>query len=167
MPTINPNSSQTVRLAAGSRLRFVASGSGAAILGPGPGAGQSFSLGTGDTVIGPFTSDRDIYISAVLALQYTVMSLASDRYNEDGSIEAATDSSGASLTGEEGLTLSLGGSLGLSGVTYDGSNRVVGFALRGITYTVAYTSTTITITGSNGFSRVVTLDGSSRVIGVS
>jgi hypothetical protein len=166
MPTIAANTSQTISLPAGSRLRFMAAGAGTAVLGPGPGAGNTWGLGLGDTVIGPFASDRLIYANAERLLDYVVMSLGSDRYNADGTIEAATDSEGSALTGEQSATLVLGGSAGLSGVTYDVSNRVTAFSLRGVSYTLAYTATQITITGSNGFSRVVTLDGSSRIVGV-
>lgn len=58
------------------------------------------------------------------------------------------------------------GSAGLSAVSYDGSNRAIAFTLGGINYTVSYGGSSITITGSNSTSTVVSLDGSGRISGV-
>ena len=59
-------------------------------------------------------------------------------------------------------------SKGLSGTTYDGSNRCTGFTLEGIIYTITgWGTSSITISGNNGSSIVVTLDGSGRIQGVS
>jgi hypothetical protein len=58
------------------------------------------------------------------------------------------------------------GSVGLTGVTYDGSNRVTAFTINNINYTVAYASGSMTISGSDGTTRTVALDGSGRVSGV-
>lgn len=70
-----------------------------------------------------------------------------------------------SVQGQALLSL-VNGSAGLSGVTYDGSNKVTGFVAGGVTYTVAYASGSITVTGSDGSSVVVSLDGSGRISGV-
>lgn len=56
------------------------------------------------------------------------------------------------------------GSTGLSAVTHDGSNRVTGFVLADVTYVVSGWGTSqILITGSNGTTRTITLDGSGRI----
>ena len=77
------------------------------------------------------------------------------RINKDGT-----------LVRSGGAPINLGGSAGLSGVTYDSTNRVTAFSLRGIDYTVAYATGLITVTGSNGSTREITLDTSARISGV-
>lgn len=55
------------------------------------------------------------------------------------------------------------GSAGLSGVTYDGSNRATAFAFAGVSYAVTYPAGQIVVTGSDGSVQTVTLDGSGRI----
>lgn len=64
MPTIQQNSSQTITLNAGALLRFLATGGGVAVMGPGPGANAAFALGATEVAIGPFTDVRTIYANA-------------------------------------------------------------------------------------------------------
>jgi hypothetical protein len=60
-----------------------------------------------------------------------------------------------------------GNSAGLTGVTYDGSNRVTGYTLDGVTYTVTgWGTSTVTVAGSDASTRTITLDGSGRFTGV-
>ena len=76
------------------------------------------------------------------------------------------DATTGALTAADGSPINLG-SYGLSGVTYDGSNRVTGFVLDGVTYTfTGWGTSTVTITGSNGNTRRISLDGSGRFVGV-
>lgn len=72
MAQIPAGTSPSIPIPAGQRLRFDPQGEGQAVLGPGPGAGASYLLGPGNVVIGPFASDRVVYVSAVRALTYTV-----------------------------------------------------------------------------------------------
>lgn len=51
----------------------------------------------------------------------------------------------------------------VSAVTYDGSNRVTGLTIDGVSYTITYTSSLITISGSDGTVREVSLDGLGRI----
>lgn len=51
----------------------------------------------------------------------------------------------------------------LSGVTYDGAGRAIAWTIDDVAYTVAYTATSITITGSDGYLREVSLDPLGRV----
>ena len=53
----------------------------------------------------------------------------------------------------------------LSGVTYDGSGRAVAWTIDGVAYTAAYTPSSITITGSDGHLREVSLDPLGRIDG--
>lgn len=72
------------------------------------------------------------------------------------------DASTGGLVGPDG-SISLG-SYGLTGVSYDGSNRVTGFTINNVTYTVSgWGGTSIAIAGSDGTTRTITLDGSSRI----
>ncbi len=52
----------------------------------------------------------------------------------------------------------------VSGVTYDGSNRVIALTVDSISYTISYTSSEILITGSDGSRKRIGLDGSGRII---
>lgn len=58
------------------------------------------------------------------------------------------------------------GSAGLSGVVYDGSNRAIAFTIGGVTYSAVYGASSITVTGSDSSSVVISLDGSGRISGV-
>lgn len=51
----------------------------------------------------------------------------------------------------------------LSGVTYDGAGRAIAWTIDGVAYTAAYTATSITITGSDGYLRTVSLDPLGRI----
>ena len=63
------------------------------------------------------------------------------------------------------IQASVSGAGTVSGVTYDGSNRVTGYSANGIAYVVAYPNpTTVTVAG-NGKTITVTLDSQGRVIG--
>jgi hypothetical protein len=59
------------------------------------------------------------------------------------------------------------GSVGLSAVSYDGANKVTGFTVGGVIYTVTYPAGQIVVTGNNGTVRTITLDGSGRISGMS
>lgn len=77
-------------------------------------------------------------------------------------VQSDMEDSGALL-----LAGALDGSVGLAGVTYDGSNRVTAYVLDGVYYVVTYPSaTTIVHTGNDGSGRTLTLDGSGRLVGV-
>lgn len=51
----------------------------------------------------------------------------------------------------------------LSGVTYDGSNRAIAWTIDGVAYTATYTSSLITITGTDGYLREVSIDPLGRI----
>ena len=54
----------------------------------------------------------------------------------------------------------------LSGVTYDASNRAIAWTVDGVNYTASYTSTTITVAGSDGTITTISLDPANRITGV-
>jgi hypothetical protein len=65
------------------------------------------------------------------------------------------------------LVAALVGGSGVSGFTYDGSNRVITYTRNGIAHSIAYpNSTTAIITSAQGYQRTVTFDGSGRVTGI-
>lgn len=53
----------------------------------------------------------------------------------------------------------------VSGVTYDGSNRVTQLTIDGVTYTLTYATSSITISGDDGSVKTISLDGSGRISG--
>lgn len=54
----------------------------------------------------------------------------------------------------------------LSAVTYDSSNRAIAWTIDGVAYTASYTSTTITVAGSDGTITTISLDPANRITGV-
>jgi hypothetical protein len=65
-------------------------------------------------------------------------------------------------------SLTLGVGTGVSAVTYDVSNRCTGFMLGTVSYTITgWGGSTVTVAGSDGSSRAISLDGSGRISGVS
>ena len=68
---------------------------------------------------------------------------------------------------EVASTKALVSGAGISGVTYDGSSRVVGYTVNEVAHTVTYpTGTSALITNTLGASRSVTFDGSGRVTAI-
>lgn len=65
------------------------------------------------------------------------------------------------LTRDQAAALRAPGNL--SGVTYDGAGRAIAWTIDGVAYTVVYTTTSITITGSDGYQRTVSLDPLGRI----
>lgn len=56
---------------------------------------------------------------------------------------------------------------GVSGVTYDGSSRIIGYVVNGIVHTITYpTSTSAVISNTLGATRNVTFDSSGRVTSI-
>lgn len=98
MAQIPAGTSPSIIIPAGQRLRFDPQGDGQAVLGPGPGAGTSYLLGPGNVVIGPFNSDRLVYVSAVRALTYALENLAtvSAQVTPQAAAQAAADLSSQS-----------------------------------------------------------------------
>lgn len=67
----------------------------------------------------------------------------------------------------ESQALAAGAGVGVSGITYDGSNRCTGFTLGSVTYTITgWGSSTVTVNGSDGSIRTISFDGSGRINGV-
>jgi hypothetical protein len=55
----------------------------------------------------------------------------------------------------------------MTGVSYDGSSRVIAFTRGGVIHSISYpNSTTAIVTSAQGYQRTVTLDGSGRVTGI-
>jgi hypothetical protein len=77
------------------------------------------------------------------------------------------------VRGEEQLVLtpaqigSLTAAGNLSAVTYDAGNRAIAWNIDGVNYTASYSSTTITVAGSDGTITTVSLDPAQRITGVS
>lgn len=79
------------------------------------------------------------------------------QYRPQTELESILDAVRDSTTGA-------GNSVGLTGVVYDGSNRVTAYTLDGVSYTLAgWGTAAVTITGDNGSVRVVSFDGSGRI----
>lgn len=83
MATLDSGASITINLDPGQSIVFSATGSGAAVYGPGNLYGQSVRLGGSVATIGPFTAAQAVYITSVNTLSYTVNGLTS-------TIDAAT-----------------------------------------------------------------------------
>lgn len=69
---------------------------------------------------------------------------------------------GADFTRQQYQALTAAGEI--SGATYDGSNRLTAITVDGVSYTISYSSTEITITGSDGSRKRVGLDVSGRIV---
>jgi hypothetical protein len=69
--SISPSTSLQITIPAGRYLVFAPSGAGIATLGPGPGMGQMWALGTSQVTIGPFEGNRTLYVSCAQQLTYT------------------------------------------------------------------------------------------------
>jgi hypothetical protein len=54
----------------------------------------------------------------------------------------------------------------LSGVTYDASNRAVAWAIDGISYTANYSSSLITVAGTDGTVVTIAVDPANRIVGI-
>jgi hypothetical protein len=54
----------------------------------------------------------------------------------------------------------------LSGVTYDSSNRAIAWAIDGVGYTASYSTSAITVAGSDGTITTIALDPANRITGV-
>lgn len=68
---------------------------------------------------------------------------------------------------EAGAVSGGGNSAGLSAVSYDGSGRVTSYTLNDIDYVLSgWGTSTVTVTGSDGSVRTISLDGSGRIAGV-
>lgn len=68
----------------------------------------------------------------------------------------------AQVTAAQALVSGAGTSL--SGATYDGSNRCTGFTLGTVSYNITgWGGSTVTVAGSDGSSRAISLDGSGRI----
>ena len=65
-----------------------------------------------------------------------------------------------------GAPVSGGGVVDVTGITYDGSNRVTGYTKLGIAHTVTYPTATTIIDTSSGGTITVDLDGLGRVVNV-
>jgi hypothetical protein len=84
-------------------------------------------------------------------------------YNRDGGGgPVQQDPVTGQLLGPLGV-VQIGGSTGVSGVTYNGSNQVTGFTVGGVTYTVTYPASQIVVTASTGSVQTINLDGSGRI----
>lgn len=68
------------------------------------------------------------------------------------------------LTPQQTAALTAPGAL--SAVTYDSSNRAIAWTIDGVAYTASYTSTTITVAGSDGTITTIALDPANRITGV-
>ncbi len=68
MPTISAGASAAIALVQGTRIK-VSSGSGIAVLGPGPQSGQQYALSLNGAV-GPFDRSQTVYLTALTALDY-------------------------------------------------------------------------------------------------
>lgn len=64
MPTITSGASASVPIPQGSKLIIRQSGSGACVLGPGPGAGTVSTFDGSDLVVGPFPFARSAYVTS-------------------------------------------------------------------------------------------------------
>ena len=68
------------------------------------------------------------------------------------------------LTPQQTAALTAPGAL--SAVTYDSSNRAIAWTIDGVSYTASYSSSAITIAGSDGTITTVALDPANRITGV-
>lgn len=116
----------------------------------------------GETLIGPF--DRDVVV--------TIISTSGTTTGKGRRIAPAYvyDDDGAQSLGEPvpgGFQSIATGTGVLSAVTYDVSNRCTSYTLNSTTYTLTgWGTSTVTVTGSDGSTRTITLDGSGRISGV-
>jgi hypothetical protein len=68
------------------------------------------------------------------------------------------------LTPQQTAALTAPGAL--SAVTYDSSNRAIAWTIDGVAYTASYSSTAITVAGSDGTVTTIALDPANRITGV-
>lgn len=86
MPTINAGASATQLLIRGAWIST--SGTGVAVLGPGPSRGQQYPIQNSSRV-GPFEYDVTVYISAITTLTFDVQGQSLPIYTDEAEIRAA------------------------------------------------------------------------------
>jgi hypothetical protein len=108
MPTIAANASAQISLAAGSRLRFLPTGDGVAVVGNSSvvSAGTTYDLGPIETTIGPFDGPRVVSVSANRLLDYEVQVPPFGLYLSNGSQVVSQAPSGALLDADQDAILS-------------------------------------------------------------
>lgn len=146
-----------------------------------PGAAGNFAVGTAVTsMLSLDSSHNGQTIPTVLALDgtawevrtgcvYTHATLTLTR----GTLESSSTGSAITLSASAIVTVtmsatvqdSVSGAGNPAAATYDGSNRVTGFAINSVTFTVTgWGTSSIVVAGSDGSTKTITLDGSGRFL---
>lgn len=109
MATLSAGTSTSISLQAGKTITFPASGSGLAVIENGQDAGTSYRIGSAQVSIGPYSTPRNISVTAISDIGYFMgpqnVTLSADRAPALASPSLSSDSASAVLSATGGLPI--------------------------------------------------------------